>query len=99
MEIRETDFFMRWFEALADKTAKARIQARLNRARAGNLGDIKAVGDGVSEFRIDHGPGYRVYFMQRGRTLIILLAGGDKSTQDRDIRQAKQLAQNLRGAP
>lgn len=99
MEIRETDFFMRWFEALADKTAKARIQARLNRARAGNLGDVKPVGSGASEFRIDYGPGYRVYFMQQGRTLIVLLAGGDKSTQDRDIRQAKQLAQNLRGDP
>jgi len=95
MEIRETEVFAHWFEALRDKMARVRIQARLFRARDGNLGDVKSVGDGVSEFRIDYGPGYRVYFVRRGRELIILLAGGDKSTQSRDIRTAIKLAKAL----
>ena len=75
---------------MKDKAAVARILARLARVRLGNVGDCKPVGEGVSELRVDYGPGYRVYFGQKGRTLVVLLCGGDKRTQDRDIRQAKQ---------
>lgn len=79
-----------WLSELNDKQAVARVLARLARVRLGNLGDCKSVGEGVSELRVDHGPGYRVYFGQKGRTLVVLLCGGDKRTQDRDIRLAKQ---------
>lgn len=82
--------FEEWLNDLDDKKAVARILARLARARQGNLGDCKSVGEGVSELRVDYGPGYRVYFGQQGRTLVVLLCGGDKRTQDRDIRLAKQ---------
>jgi putative addiction module killer protein len=82
--------FEEWLDELTDKKAAARILARLARVRQGNLGDCKSVGDGVSELRVDYGPGYRVYFGQKGRTLVVLLCGGDKRTQDRDIRLAKQ---------
>lgn len=82
--------FEEWLEDLKDKRAVARVLARLARVRQGNLGDCKSVGDGVSELRVDYGPGYRVYFGQQGRTLVVLLCGGDKRTQDRDIRRAKQ---------
>jgi len=82
--------FEDWLDDLNDKRAVARVLARLARVRQGNLGDCKSVGEGVSELRVDYGPGYRVYFGQRGRTLIILLCGGDKRTQDRDIRLAKE---------
>jgi putative addiction module killer protein len=82
--------FEEWLDDLNDKTAKARILARLVRVRLGNLGDCKPVGEGVSELRTDYGPGYRIYFGQKGRTLVVLLCGGDKRTQDRDIRLAKQ---------
>lgn len=82
--------FEDWLDDLKDKAAVARVLARLARMRQGNLGDCKAVGEGISELRIDYGPGYRVYFGQKGRTLVVLLCGGDKRTQKRDIRLAKQ---------
>lgn len=82
--------FEEWLDGLNDKKAVARILARLARVRQGNPGDCKSVGEGVSELRVDYGPGYRVYFGQKGRTLVVLLCGGDKRTQDRDIRLAKQ---------
>lgn len=87
-----TAVFDRWFERLRDRRAAARIQARIDRAESGNLGDCKPVGEGVSEMRIDYGPGYRVYFLQRGTEMVILLVGGGKSTQEKDIALAKKLA-------
>ena len=87
IEIRQTEVFANWFRTLRDRQARARIQVRIDRLQLGLPGDVKPVGDNVSELRIDYGPGYRVYFMRRGRELIILLAGGDKRTQDRDIRE------------
>jgi len=90
-----TPVFDRWFERLRDRRAAARIQARIDRAESGNLGDCKPVGEGVSEMRIDYGPGYRLYFVQRGGEVIILLVGGGKSTQARDIEVAKELAKQL----
>jgi putative addiction module killer protein len=95
MEIRQTEPFARWFAGLRDRRARMRINARIRRMSIGNPGDVKPVGGGVSEMRIDYGPGYRVYFVQRGETLVVLLAGGDKSTQDRDIAVARRLAQTL----
>lgn len=95
MEIRQTETYINWFESLRDRQAKARIDIRVRRLSMGNPGDVKPVGQGVSELRIDYGPGYRVYFIQRGETLIILLAGGDKRTQERDIKTALDLAQDL----
>jgi putative addiction module killer protein len=95
IEIRQTKTYMNWFEALRDRQAKARIDIRIRRLSMGNPGDIKPVGQGVSELRIDYGPGYRVYFIQRGETLIILLLGGDKRTQQRDIKTALDLAQDV----
>jgi putative addiction module killer protein len=94
-EIRKTDHFARWLDGLRDMRARARVQARIERLASGNAGDVKPVGEGVSELRIDYGPGYRVYFRKRGRELIILLAGGDKKTQAVDIRNALRLAKNL----
>jgi len=81
IEIRKTDVFARWIDGLSDLRARARVLARIERLAMGNPGDAKPVGEGVSEARIDYGPGYRLYFKRRGRTLVILLAGGDKSTQ------------------
>lgn len=81
--------FRQWIHALRDILARAKIRVRLNRVRLGNFGDAKAVGDGVSELRIAHGPGYRVYFARTGNTIVLLLCGGDKSTQKRDINRAK----------
>ena len=81
--------FEDWLDDLNDKRAVARVLARLARVRQGNLGDCKPVGEGVAELRVDYGPGYRVYFGQQGQTLVVLLCGGDKRTQDRDIRLAK----------
>jgi putative addiction module killer protein len=82
--------FEDWLDGLRDKAAVARVLARLTRVRQGNLGDCKPVGEGVAELRVDYGPGYRVYIGQHGRTLVVLLCGGDKRTQDRDIRLAKE---------
>lgn len=93
--ILTTAVFDRWFERLRDRKAAARVQARIDRAGVGNLGDCKPVGGGVSEMRIDYGPGYRVYFVQRGLELIVLLAGGDKGSQAKDIEAAKALAKQV----
>ena len=95
IEVRKTEKYARWLDGLRDIKARARIQARIERLAAGNAGDVKPVGKGISELRIDYGPGYRVYFTKRGRELIILLAGGDKSTQAGDIKTALRLACNL----
>jgi len=92
VELIKSATFEQWLTGLRDVNAVARIQARLDRMAVGNPGDVKPVGAGISEMRIDYGPGYRVYFMQRGRLVVVLLAGGDKSTQARDIRQAKRVA-------
>jgi putative addiction module killer protein len=94
-EIRKTEAFARWLDGLRDVRARARVQVRIERLAAGNPGDIRPVGGGVSELRIDYGPGYRVYFKYVGREIVILLAGGDKSTQSADIRNALRLARNL----
>ena len=95
IEVRQTDAYARWFAGLRDRQAKARINARIRRLSLGNPGDVRPVGEGVSELRIDYGPGYRVYFVQRGQTLVVLLAGGDKDTQNRDIEMALDLAREL----
>ncbi len=95
IEVRQTHAYEQWFESLRDRQAKARIDIRVRRLSLGNPGDARPVGEGVSELRIDYGPGYRVYFVQRAEVLIVLLAGGDKRTQDQDIRLAKQLAREL----
>ena len=95
IELRKTAVFARWLDELRDLRARARVQARLDRLAEGNPGDAKPVGEGVSELRIDHGPGYRVYFKARGRTVIILLAGGDKRTQAGDVRLALRLARDM----
>jgi putative addiction module killer protein len=92
MEIRQTELLARWLAGLRDRRARMRITARIRRLSLGNFGDVKPVGGGISEMRVDYGPGYRVYFVQRGETLVILLAGGDKSTQGRDIARARELA-------
>jgi putative addiction module killer protein len=95
IEIRQTEAYARWFKRLRDRQVRGRINMRIRRLSLGNPGDVKPVGEGVSELRINYGPGYRVYFVQRGQTLIILLAGGDKQTQDRDIQTALKLAKEL----
>jgi len=95
IEIRKTEFFARWLDDLRDLRARARVQVRIERLAAGNPGDVRPVGEGVSELRIDYGPGYRVYFRRDGRELIILLAGGDKSSQTKDIKAALRLARDL----
>ena len=95
IEIRKTDLFVQWLDALRDIQARARVQARIERLVGGNPGDVEPVGEGVSELRVNYGPGYRVYFKQRGQELIILLAGGNKSTQAKDIKAALRLARNL----
>ena len=92
MEIRQTVVFARWLRGLRDMQGRARIQMRLDRIERGLLGDVKPVGESVSEMRIDYGPGYRVYFVQCGQTMVILLCGGDKGTQSRDISAAKTMA-------
>ena len=88
VEVRQTERFAQWLEDLRDLRARARVQARIERLIGGNPGDIRPVVSGVSELRINYGPGYRVYFQQKGSTLIILLAGGDKASQPRDIDEA-----------
>jgi putative addiction module killer protein len=95
IEVRQTDEYAGWFKSLRDRQARARINARIRRLSLGNPGDVKPVGEGVSELRVDYGPGYRVYYVQRGETVVILLAGGDKRTQDRDIRKALELAREF----
>jgi putative addiction module killer protein len=92
IEIRQTETYAKWFASLRDRKARARIDVRIRRLSLGNPGDVRPIGSGVSELRIDYGPGYRVYFVQRGLMLIILLAGGDKRTQERDIKKALELA-------
>jgi putative addiction module killer protein len=94
-EVRQTAVFARWLASLRDSRARARINVRIGRLAIGNPGDVKPVGGGVSEMRIDYGPGYRVYFTRRGELLVILLAGGDKRTQDQDIAIALELARDL----
>lgn len=93
--IYTTEIFDRWFAALRDQQAIRRIQARIDRVEDGNFGDVQPVGEGVSEMRIHYGPGYRVYLTQRGLEIVVLLAGGDKSTQSKDIKQALELARQL----
>ena len=95
IEVRQTDEYSDWFANLRDRQARARINARIRRLSLGNPGDVKPVGEGVSELRIDYGPGYRVYFLQRGHEVVILLAGGDKRTQQKDIQTALELVRNL----
>ena len=95
VDVRKTDVFVQWLDGLSDIRARARVLARIERLASGNPGDVVPVGEGVSELRIDYGPGYRVYFKQFGQILIVLLAGGDKSTQPKDIKTALRLARNL----
>jgi len=95
LQIRKTETFAQWLDALRDVRARARVQVRIERLAAGNAGDVEPVGEGVSELRIDCGPGYRVYFKRQGREVVILLAGSDKRTQSADIKTALRLARNL----
>ena len=95
IEIRQTTVFADWFENLRDRQARSRVDVRIRRLSIGNPGDVEPVGEGVSELRVDYGPGYRVYFVRRGPALVILLAGGDKRTQNRDIRRAIELARSI----
>jgi putative addiction module killer protein len=95
IEIRKTDSFAKWIDELQDIRARARILVRIERLAAGNPGDVKPVGEGVSEMRIDYGPGYRVYFKKIGQKVVILLAGGDKNSQPKDIKTALRLSHNL----
>lgn len=95
LEIRKTDIYADWIDNLRDLQGRARILVRIERLAMGNPGDVKPVGEGVSELRINYGPGYRVYFTKQGHKIVILLAGGDKSTQAADIKTALRLARNL----
>jgi putative addiction module killer protein len=95
IEVRRTDRFIAWLDGLVDPRAVAKITMRLGRVALGNLGDVAPVGEGVSELRIDYGPGYRVYFVQRGRAIVILLGGGTKATQASDITAAKLAAKRV----
>ncbi len=95
LEVRQTKIFAKWLGGLPDPRAAEKIAQRIVRLQSGLLGDVKPVGHGISELRVDYGPGYRVYFTQRGRVLVILLCGGDKRTQTRDISRAKALAAEL----
>jgi putative addiction module killer protein len=97
--VQRTDHFINWLRGLRDVRAVARIQIRIDRLALGNAGDVRAVGSGVSELRIDYGPGYRVYFCKRGETLVLLLCGGDKRTQGDDIKEAKTLAKEWSDGP
>jgi putative addiction module killer protein len=94
VELRQTETFRKWWTRLKDERARGTIFGRLDRLAYGHVGDVLPVGDGISELRIHHGPGYRIYFQKRGSTIIVLLCGGDKGTQERDIRMAKRLAQD-----
>ena len=95
IEIRQTEQFAKWFKSLRDHNARMRINIRVRRLSLGNPGDVKPVGDSISELRIDYGPGYRVYFLRKESELILLLIGGDKSSQQSDIAKAKALAREL----
>lgn len=95
IEIRETEEYAKWFINLRDLRAKSRILVRLRRLSLGNFGDVKSVGSGVSEIRIPEGKGYRVYFLRQGDTVVMLLCGGDKGSQERDIKRAHQMAQEI----
>jgi len=95
IEIRKTDIFVKWLGSLKDRRAKARVLARIDRLEMGYFGDVRPVGEGVSELRIFYGPGYRVYFIRRQSVLVILLSGGDKQTQQMDIAKAKKIAKQL----
>jgi putative addiction module killer protein len=95
IEVRQTEAYAAWIAGLRDDRARMRVEIRIRRLQLGNPGDVRPVGEGVSELRIDYGPGYRVYFTQQGRKLVVLLAGGDKRTQSRDIQTAIELARNL----
>ena len=94
-EIRRTEVFTSWLDHLRDARGRVRVLARLDRVARGVFGNTKGIGETVSELRIDYGPGYRIYYTKRRRTVVFLLVGGDKSTQERDIKRAIQLAQNL----
>jgi len=95
LEVRKTEADAQWLDGLRDVRARARVLVRVERLAAGNPGDVRPVGEGVSELRIDYGPGYRVYFKKQGRMIVVLLVGGDKRTQSRDVRTALRLARNL----
>lgn len=95
IEIRKTEVFAKWLDGLRDTRARARVLVRIERLAGGNPGDVASVGEGVSELRIHYGPGYRIYYKQRGEELIVLLAGGDKGSQTKDIKAALALARNL----
>lgn len=97
LEIRRTDAFDRWLRKLKDDRARAKVAARIQRMAQGNFGDVSPVGEGVSELRIHEGPSYRVYFVQQGSAIIVLLCGGDKASQSRDIAAARVLAKKLKG--
>jgi putative addiction module killer protein len=97
IEVRQTEAFADWLRTLRDRRAAARVAERLRRLALGNAGDVKPVGEGLSELRIDYGPGYRVYFVRRGKSLVVVLCGGDKADQDRDIARAKALAKEISG--
>jgi putative addiction module killer protein len=94
-EVRQTERFVDWLGRLRDNNARIRIAARIRRMEMGNFGDVAPVGEGVSEMRVHYGPGYRVYFVQEGAEIVVLLCGGDKSSQDRDIAKAKEMAKEL----
>jgi putative addiction module killer protein len=94
IQVLQTAEFSSWLSGLKDSRARTRVQARIDRLAVGNPGDVKAVGSGVSEMRIDYGPGYRVYFIRRGQTVVVLLAGGDKRTQTKDIARAIEIARH-----
>ena len=97
LELKQTETFRKWRIQLKDERTRAVIASRLDRLAFGNAGDVKSVGEGISELRIDFGPGFRIYFQKRGNSIIVLLCGGDKSTQAKDIRTAKRLAEQWRG--
>jgi putative addiction module killer protein len=94
-EVQKTDIFDEWLSSLADQKALAKIVSRIERLGLGNPGDVKPVGEGISEMRVPYGPGYRVYFKQTDKTIVLLLCGGDKSTQQKDIKRAKEIAAEL----
>ncbi|MCC6328341.1 MAG: type II toxin-antitoxin system RelE/ParE family toxin [Acidobacteria bacterium] len=95
LEVKETEYYAKWFNSLKDRHAKLRIDIRVRRLSLGNPGDVKPIGEGISELRIDYGPGYRIYFTSRNNELILLLVGGDKSSQVKDIAKAKEIAKEL----